>query len=614
MCGIVGGIGPSSPNIDILETQLKSIIHRGPDESGFYTDSLVGLAMCRLSVVEVESGKQPASDVNGMIKLVWNGEIYNYRDLRLMLQQKGRVFNSSSESEVIINLYLEFGLDFTKYLNGMFAIALYDKRDKSLHLVRDRIGEKPLWYSIQDNGTLLFASEAKALMRVMPNKTLRLDMISEVLQFGYINAPNSAFNEIKQMLPSSILTWQDGKYSIKKYWKPNFEKGFKGSYEEALEITKEKIERAVNLRLIAERPIGSFLSGGYDSTIVTAYMAKLAGTKINTFSIGFKDKNFNEAGFAQQIAHYLNTNHHIEILDPDPIVLTESISRNLDQPFADSSIIPTFLLSQFSRQFTVVALSGDGGDEIFGGYKRYLVAQLLQKVNFLLNPTRSVLSIIGLNSRKLDRQKVKLSSQIRPMRNLGERYLTIQSLNSPEQIYKILSKSISENLFSTNFLEYFENESKLSALDQLILSDLSHYLPGDILHKVDMASMANSLEVRSPFLDVNLVDWANSLPDKFKINGFETKHILKDVARSLVPPKYIDRPKMGFSIPRAEWLRSGLKQILIDSLTDSTARNRGWFNQSEVKNLIDLHLRGHNKDNALWPLLMLELWARNWLD
>jgi len=614
MCGITGGVGISAPNKGLLDAQLKSIEHRGPDDKGTYLSQEISLGMCRLAIVEVAAGKQPASDASEKIHIVWNGEIYNYRELRAELEQRGVQCRDSSESEVVINLYLEFGLGFINKLNGMFAIAIHDLRDKSLHLIRDRMGKKPLWISHQNDGTLFFASEVRALMLARPDRTLRSDAIAEVMQYGYINAPHSAFNEIAQVPPASVLTWHAGKTSTKKYWEPDFDTKVQIPYEEALGVTKKLIEESVSRRLISERPLGSFLSGGYDSTIVTAYMAKLMDTRVHTYSIGFHSAQFNEAHHAKQVARYLDTQHHEEILSPDPALVVEKISHVLDQPFADSSIVPTFLLAKFASENLVVALSGDGGDEIFGGYDRYLAAPILQALNPILRLTKFGLDLtkipLLINKRKISRA----GSQMKPMSTLAERYFSIQSLTQRGALKRLLNQTILTDAISVDFISHFNQGKNLTKLDQLVRSDLSYYLPGDILTKVDIATMANGLELRSPMLDVNVVEWGISLPSKYKIKGFETKHILKDVARSLVPANLIDRPKMGFGIPRAEWLRTGMREMVIDTLTDTTATQRGWFNKLEVSKVIDIHMAGEDKDNLLWPMLMLELWARTWLD
>jgi asparagine synthase (glutamine-hydrolysing) len=438
-------------------------------------------------------------------------------------------------------------------------------------------------------------------------------MVAEVMQYGYVNSPNSAFNEIHQLPPASVLTWAEGKTRTRKYWEPDFNTKIQISYEEALEVTKKLIEESVSRRLVSERPIGSFLSGGYDSTVVTAFMAKLLSEKVQTYSIGFHSAQYNEAHHAKQVANFLGTNHHEEILNPDPALVVEKIAHALDQPFADSSIVPTYLLAKFARENLIVALGGDGGDEVFGGYDRYLAAPVLQTLNPILGLARSGLQFNGKpsfgNSRKIDR----VVSQISSKPSLAARYSSILSLAQARDLSLLLNPNFQSNLAESAFTNQF-NQGGIAPLDRMIRSDFSSYLPGDLLVKVDIATMANSLELRSPLLDVNVVEWGVSLPRKFKIKGFETKHILKDVARSLVPAELIDRPKMGFGIPRAEWLRGGMKEMVIDTLMDTTATQRGWFNSSEVRKEIDIHMAGVDKDNTLWPILMLELWARTWLD
>jgi asparagine synthase (glutamine-hydrolysing) len=613
MCGITGGVGVSAPSKLLLDAQLKSIEHRGPDDTGSYINQGISLGMCRLAIVEIASGKQPASDATEKINIVWNGEIYNYRELRSELEQRGIHCRDSSESEVVINLYLEFGLEFINKLNGMFAIAIHDARDNSLHLIRDRMGKKPLWISQLTDGTMFFASEVRALMLARPDRTLRTDMVAEVMQYGYINSPNSAFNEISQVPPASVLTWREGKTKIKKYWEPDFDTKVQIPYEEALEVTKKLIEESVERRLISERPLGSFLSGGYDSTIVTAYMAKLMKEKVQTYSIGFHSAQFNEAHHAKQVANYLGTNHHEEILSPDPALVVEKISHVLDQPFADSSIVPTYLLAKFARENLIVALGGDGGDEVFGGYDRYLAAPVMQKMNPLLGIARTSLGLASKLPLGGQRKFKRIQSQLYAEKNLASRYSSILSLTQTHELTTLLNSSFQSKAAEHSRKEQF-NSGKYSSFDRMIRSDLDAYLPGDLLVKVDIATMANSLELRSPMLDVNVIEWGLSLPRKYKIKGFETKHILKDVARSLVPAELIDRPKMGFGIPRAEWLRTGMKELVVDTLTDTTATQRGWFNPKEVSKVIDSHMAGEDKDNLIWPMLMLELWARTWLD
>jgi asparagine synthase (glutamine-hydrolysing) len=475
------------------------------------------------------------------------------------------------------------------------------------------MGKKPVWISQLNDRTVFFASEVRALMLARPDRTLRTDMIAEVLQYGYINSPNSAFNEISQVPPASVLTWRQGKTETKKYWEPDFDTKVQISYEEALEVTKKLIEEAVSRRLISERPLGSFLSGGYDSTVVTAYMAKLMSEKVQTYSIGFHSAKFNEAHYAKQVANYLGTNHHEEILSPDPALVVEKISLVLDQPFADSSIVPTYLLAKFARENLIVALGGDGGDEVFGGYDRYLATPIMQRLNPFLGLARGGLNFVGKQSIGNTRKINRVGSQLSPKASLADRYSSILSLTQPNELKNLLNPNFVGKGAEISSLASF-NTGHLSPFDRMIRSDFDSYLPGDLLVKVDIATMANSLELRSPLLDINVVEWGVSLPRKYKIKGFETKHILKDVARSLVPAEIIDRPKMGFGIPRAEWLRTGMRELVVDTLTDTTTTQRGWFNADEVKKVIDIHMVGEDKDNLIWPILMLELWARTWLD
>jgi len=342
-------------------------------------------------------------------------------------------------------------------------------------------------------------------------------------------------------------------------------------------------------------------------------MAKLMKEKVQTYSIGFHSAAFNEAHHAKQVANYLGTNHHEEILSPDPALVIEKISQVLDQPFADSSIVPTYLLAKFARENLIVALGGDGGDEVFGGYDRYLAAPLLQKANPFLGLVQTGLGFVGELSGTKQRKFKRLQSQLKFEPNLADRYSSILSLTQSKELKTLLQPSFYSNYAELKYVNEF-SVGDVSALDRMSRSDFCSYLPGDLLVKVDIATMANSLELRSPMLDVNVIEWGLSLPRQYKIKGTETKHILKDVARSLVPRELIDRPKMGFGIPRAEWLRNEMKEMAFELLTDATSSQRGWFNASEVKNTLDIHMSGEDKDNLIWPMLMLELWARTWLD
>ena len=613
MCGIAGGIGPSAPSVQSLEAQLTKLEHRGPDDRGTYVNQGIALGMCRLAIVEIAAGKQPFESVDGKIKIVFNGEIYNYRELREQLVSLGHEFSGASESEVIIALYRQYGPDFPNHLIGMFAIALFDQANDALVLVRDRVGKKPLWFSKRADGSILFASEVKALLAGLPTRTLRKGAVAEVMQFGYVNAPNSAFAEIRQLPPATMAIWHRGDWSMRTYWQPDYETEIQISYQDALEETKNKISAAVERRLISERPIGAFLSGGYDSTVVTALMAQLSKSTVKTYSIGFDHPQYNEAEFASAVAKHLGTDHHQEIVKPDPALILQEIAASLDQPFADSSYIPTFLLAKYARQEVIVALGGDGGDEVFGGYDRYVAAPTMQRANYLLAIARPIASILGKTGAVNERKLKRIVSQLNAHPSLAARYASIMSLTQPSKLAKILKPEY--NLAGANevYLADFKRSGTRDSLHAMIRSDFEHYLPGDLLVKADLATMANSLEVRSPLLDHEVIEWANSLPAKFKVAGRESKHILKDIARTLVPAELIDRPKMGFAIPRADWLRNELSEITHDLLTDEVARSRGWFDQHEIHQILVEHKSGQDRDSILWPALCLELWARNWL-
>jgi len=614
VCGICGGIGPKAQRQETLKKQLLSIEHRGPDDSGMYIRPGIALGMCRLAIVEIQNGKQPTSDDFLDVHVVFNGEIYNYREIRNELQMKGVNFKSSGEAEVIIQSYLKYGSEFVSRLNGMFAIALFDGRTNTLLLIRDRFGKKPLWFSQMNDGSLFFASEVRALKLGIENLTFRPETISEVMQLGYVKPSKSSFKEIDAVPPASILTWQNGQIRHEKYWEARLEQKIKVTYMDALENTRELIENAVSRRLISERPIGSFLSGGYDSTLVTAVMSKLMDSKVQTYSIGFETKQFNEAPFARHIADYLKTDHHEEIIRADPELVLQKISVLLDQPFADSSVIPTYLVSKFASENLVVALTGDGGDEIFGGYDRYIGVPLLQNINPILPLLKRGVDTIKPILRDYPLLRNRGHRQLKSMSSLGERYFSVQSLTENGLLRKLIRDDLYTNEIKLEFINQFEGSKNLSNLDKLIKSDLDYYLTGDILSKIDISSMSNGLELRSPLLDVELAEWVFSLPNDFKVKGFTSKRILKDIAHTLVPKELLDRPKMGFGIPRAEWIRSELKEMVTDLLTDSTFKNRGWLNTIEVEKVLKSHMDGQNLDNAIWPMLMLELWARNWLD
>ncbi len=614
MCGIAGGVGKLAPNKSQLVRVLDSIDHRGPDERGMYVGDGVALGICRLAIIDVGTGQQPVSNEKETIQLVLNGEIYNFLELRNSLVSKGHKFRSRGDAEVLVHLYEEYGIDFVQKISGMFAIAIWDSRDESLTLIRDRVGKKPLWYSKSKDGSLLFASEVKALLQAGVVTTLRKEAVSEVMTFGYVNAPRSAYNEINQLPPASIGIWRNGSWTTSHYWSPDFSREKDISYGEAKEQTHALIKAAVERRLISERPLGSFLSGGIDSTVVTALMTQLNPGKVKTFSIGFDDPRYDESKFARAVAQYLETEHVEEKLSPDPAILLQELSSTLDQPFADSSIIPTFMLAKFARSEVVVALGGDGGDEVFGGYDRYVATPVMQRFNAAMGLASPIARGLGRQSALGNRKLKRILGQVQPHHSLAARYRATMALESESQLSRLISPAFFTANESRSFETDFGRAGCRDDLSKMLRSDFERYLPGDLLVKADMATMANSLELRSPLLDHELIEWVTTLPTSFKVRGRTGKFMLKDIARSLVPRELVDRPKMGFAIPRADWLRTGLREMAHDLLTDSSAKERGWFDAREVEKVLADHASGHDRDSLIWPMLMLELWARRWLD
>ena len=613
MCGISGGMGASAPTKPQLLDQLEKIKHRGPDSSGTYNNGDVSLGSCRLEVVEVTDGVQPFTTSDKKITVVFNGEIYNYKSLREQLSAYGLKFLGSSEAEVIAMSYLHFGLDFVNHLSGMFAIALFDNRDNKLVLARDRVGEKPLWYHKKQDGTLIFASEIKSLLPFLTDKSLRKAAIYEVMKYGYINSPNSAYSEIFTLPPARLLVFKDNKLSISKYWNIDFHDTLKISYKDAVDQTYDKIDRSVQSMLASERSTGLFLSGGYDSTLVAGFIVKNSPNQINTFSIGFENKNYSESHHARKIAEYLGTNHHEKILKPNPEIFLTEILAKLDQPFADSSYISTFELAKFANESVVVAFGGDGGDEICAGYDRYLAAVNFQRINYVSPLLKLPISAYAKYANFTEQKRLKLQSQFKRYKSIETLYDALVSLNLDIDLKKMLKKDfIGDN--SGRFVDspfvYSRDDDYLSKLLEI---DFDNYLPGDLLVKADLASMSHGLELRSPLLRYELVEWMAKLPSSYKSQGFTTKRLLKDITHKFVPKEIMKRTKMGFAIPRAEWLRNELKDLSHDLLTDSSAKSTEWFDQVAINQILLDHQKGSDRDQLIWPALCLEIWARNWL-
>ena len=612
MCGIAGvfdlGSNSSTSNQELIRSAISKIQHRGPDEQGYYNGQNCSLGMCRLAIIDIKGGQQPSRDSSGRIISVFNGEIYNFKDLRSLLMKKGYALSGTGDSECIPFLYREFGDDFPKYLNGMFAIALWDDEKKRGLLARDRFGKKPLWYK-SDGYRTSFASELKGLRELNDRLDFDPARLPEYLQFGYINAPRCIYKDVQQLIPGTTIAFDENGVKESRYWE--FPRGLRSdlTYEEAKSEAKSLITDAVKLRLISERPVGAFLSGGIDSSLVTALMSRELGAETHSYSIGFDNPKFDESGFARGVANHLGVKHHEKIVLPDPNLILNEISGVLDQPFADSSIIPTYLLAKFARNEVVVALGGDGGDEVFGGYTRYWILRLLNRLNFLLvlSPT-PVLGKLVTNNRRVE----KLLRHSR-FQNFRSRYFGFQSLIQSTEMNNFVRAELDEVMFNLELIKLWDLTESQTQLQKLQKYDLQTYLPGDLMYKADMATMANSLELRSPLLDYRVVEFGLSLPDNFKVKSGVSKRILREILFEFVPRNLVDRPKMGFGIPQADWLRKELFDLVNMKLCSQDSHISSWIKTEELRNIVLMHKSGTNQDRIIWPLLILELWADKWL-
>ena len=614
MCGIAGWVGRGNP--DDVAAMVASLDHRGPDERGYWHDEHAALGIARLSIIDVAGGHQPVHSTDGSVIAVCNGEIYNYRELAAELISQGVILRSGSDVEVIPHLYRRYGLQFVHRLRGMFAIALWDAREQRLVLARDRVGKKPLVYA-RDGDRLLFGSEARALLAAGWRADPDLRALDHVLAFACLPTEAGAWQGLETLPPGHLGVWQDGCLMIERYW--SWHPGDHLPAAGLGEAVESALEEAVKIRLVSERPLGVFLSGGIDSTIVTALMARHHSGPVKTFSIGFDDPTFDESGYARGVAEYLGTDHTELIVTPNPVAMFGRLANAYDQPLADSSAIPTLLLSELASREVVVALSGDGGDEGFGGYVRYEAAALLQRLNPLWAATSVVAQpLAGIAERAGRRRWARLARHMTPMPNLGVRYRGLMEYQ-PESVRQSVwtDEALAEarpHVTDDAFQAVWDSCAADSSLDHMRAMDMATYLPDDLLVKVDIASMSQSLEVRSPFLDQEVLALAARIPGDLLIRQRTTKWILRQLAYRLVPRELVDRPKWGFGIPQAAWLRGPLREASRDLLLDNTARQRGWFRPETAEKFLDQHEAGENQDLYLWPMLMIELWARRWID
>jgi asparagine synthase (glutamine-hydrolysing) len=630
MCGIVGiaNSNACAVNTGVLEKMNAAIVHRGPDEAGVYVYQNFGLAMCRLSIIDVAHGHQPMHNADRTTSIVFNGEIYNFRELKKDLELEGALFHTNSDTEVILHLYDRFGADCVNYLRGMFAFAIFDENDKSLFIARDRIGKKPLLYSHRNNGDLIFGSEFRALLQHPDvSKSVDPEAIHHYLSYYCVPAPLTAYREIRKLEPAHWLRWENGEIEIKRYWSPDFSKKLKISRQEAEEETLRVVREATKIRLVSEVPLGAFLSGGVDSSMVVALMAEESSKPVKTFSAGFEEQDFTELKYARQVAKHIGAEHHEFIVKPDVIEILPKLVEHYGEPYADASAMATYCVAREARKHVTVALNGDGGDENFAGYRRYFALLWSEKYNRLPNYLRT--NLIEKAAAILPTKEIDPKSRVRYIK----RFLKAASLPKAERYFDwvggmdrqtkrdIYSNGFAENishLDSASILDMWFARSDalgLGTIDSAMFTDQMTYLPNDLLVKVDIASMAESLEARSPFLDHKVIEFAASLPESVKLKGTEMKYLLKKVASSVVPREVIYREKMGFSVPVSHWFRGPLKTYLQETLLSQKSLTRGLFRPDAIRNLVDQHVSGkQDLTQPLYSLLMLELWFQHFID
>jgi asparagine synthase (glutamine-hydrolysing) len=626
MCGIVGIARNDDSLVDqaLVSRMCDAIRHRGPDDDGFYFSEGVGLGMRRLSIIDVKGGQQPIHNQDRTAWIVFNGEIYNYRELRDQLQKLGHTFYTNSDTEAVIHAYDQYGADCPKHLRGMFAFAIWDERTKELFLARDRVGKKPIIYA-QVNGSLIFGSEFSALL-LHPDigRDIDTEAIHHYLSFMCVPAPLTAYRAIRKLEPGHSLRWRKGEIKIERYWQPDFSKKIDISEEEAGERAIEILRDAVKVRLMSEVPLGAFLSGGIDSSAVVALMSQESSEPVKTFSIGFDEQDFSELHHARRVAEHVGAEHHEFIVRPDALEVLPLLVEHYGEPFADSSAIPTYYVARETRKHVTVALNGDGGDESFAGYERYAAMRLAEKYHRIPAVLRDSLvqQAIGL---------IPSSATKRSRTKDVKRFLEAASLPKVERYLRwvsVFDTPAKADLYSKDFLHetqsiraadiltpWFERANGAGIIDAALLADINTYLPNDLLVKVDIATMAVSLEARSPFLDHHLIEFAASLPEKLKLRGLTTKYLLKRMLKKLLPAENLDRRKMGFGVPIGHWFRGKLESFLRETILSERALNRGFFRPEAVKQLVELHTRSERDySHQLWTLLMLELWFERFID
>jgi len=626
MCGIVGKIRPSGAPLDpaLLERMCKGLEHRGPDSRGIFEDGHAGLGIQRLRVVDLTTGDQPIYNEDRSIVVVLNGEIYNFQELRRDLSRRGHRFATQGDTEAIVHLYEEHGDDCVRFLHGMFAFALWDRRRQRLLLARDRVGKKPLYYA-QRGGQLSFASEIGALLRDgdIPRE-VDAAAIDCYLAYGYVPYPLSAFQAVRKLPPAHTLAFENGHPQLRRYWQLDYGRKLEGvSEDEVCEQIRDALRRATRRRLISDVPLGAFLSGGIDSSAVVAAMAEASSTPVKTFSIGFDHERFNELPHARRVAQLFGTEHEEFVVRPDAVAVLPKIVAHHGEPFADPSAIPSYYLAQLTRRHVTVALNGDGGDESFGGYTRYIANRVAGRLDGLPSPVRRAVGAAGA--------RLPERGEVSNLLNRARRLTRAMALDAPSRYAGYVGcfpERERLGLYTTDFRAAcastpaadvirgpWESASGTSVVDVMLEVDVSTYLVDDLIAKIDIATMAHALEARSPFLDHELMQLAASVPAEMKVRGSQKKWILRRALRGLIPDEILDRPKQGFSVPESDWLRGDLAGWAREVLLDSATLARGYFEPGAVRALVDRHAAGADVEGRrVWALLMLELWHRECVD
>jgi asparagine synthase (glutamine-hydrolysing) len=624
MCGIAGiVVANRNDRIDeaVVRRMCDAIVHRGPDDEGLLARQNTGLGMRRLSIIDLAGGHQPIFNEDRSAWIVFNGEIYNFPELRPELEAKGHRFATHSDTETIVHLYEEFGADCVKKLRGMFAFALWDETRQKLLIARDRLGKKPLHYALH-RGNLYFASEIKSILAVAPELAeVNRAALLQYMYLGYIPDPATAFVGIHKLPPGHLLEFERGKVRIRKYWDlPQYGTHQPSSEEECLEQLEHRLAEAVRIRLISDVPLGAMLSGGTDSSTVVALMARASAKPVKTFAIGFKHSDFDESKYARLVAEKFGTDHHELILEPDVVGTVEKLTRSLEEPFADSSMLPTYFVSCLARQHVTVALSGDGGDELFAGYGRYGIQQSREKF------ARIPASLSRLYRDHLFPMVPKGTRGRQLSYNLSlpwrKRYADEMCfVPAFEREFPLLSPEFRATIAESGdpqeiLLKYFEEAPAKDPISQMLYVDTKTYLVEDILTKVDRMSMLTSLEVRVPILDHLFVEWVTGLGPEWKMRGGQQKYIFRKLAERVgVPRDVLYRPKQGFALPLVHWMRNELRELILTTLLEPRTLQRGYFDPVGVRRLLDEHFSGRrNRSSAIWRLLVFELWHRNFLE